>query len=202
MSCIRKPEDWLRKAQEIAKLGNWDQDPETGELWWSDQTYRLFSLDPQTQKMTFEIFITFVHPDDRELIEEVTNLALQSDEHPYKVEYRITIPGQSERYVYEEAHVERNENGKATRIVGIIQDISERKMVENELEKYKSQLEEMVEIKTRELRKTIQAMAGRENRMAELKKSILKLRKQLEDNGLKPVAGDPLTHPTNSSKTA
>ncbi|RLB62018.1 MAG: hypothetical protein DRG80_03170, partial [Deltaproteobacteria bacterium] len=113
-------------------MGNWDQDPETGQLWWSDQTYRLFGLDPQGRKMTFDDFISYVHPDDRELIINNTELALKSDEHPYRVEYRITFPNQLERYVFEAAHIERDNDGKATKIIGIIQDITERKRVELE----------------------------------------------------------------------
>lgn len=124
------PEDWLKKAQEIARLGNWDQDPETGELWWSDQTYSLFGLDPQGQKMTFETFLSFVHPDDRDLIYSTTESALRSDEFPYKVEYRVSLPGQDERHVYEEALIERDSGGCPTRIVGIIQDITNRKKAE------------------------------------------------------------------------
>jgi len=132
MDTIENLECWLKKAQEIARMGNWDQDPETGQLWWSDQTYRLFGLDPQGRKMTFDDFISYVHPDDRELIINNTELALKSDEYPYRSEYRITLPNQLERYVFEEAHIERDNDGKATKIIGIIQDITERKRVELE----------------------------------------------------------------------
>ena len=116
---------WLKQAQAIAKLGNWDQDPVTGELWWSDQTYLLFNLDPQKEKMTFDKFLQMVHPSDRQLILDRTVLALQSDDHPYNVEYRIVSPDNGVRFVYEEAIVERNEKGEPKKIIGIIQDITE-----------------------------------------------------------------------------
>ncbi len=122
---------WLRQAQSIAKLGNWDQDPVTGELWWSDQTYLLFNLDPQKEKMTFEKFLQMVHPDDRNLIIDRTELALKSDDHPYKMEYKITCPDNDERIVYEEARINRNDMGEPIRIIGIIQDITSSKRAED-----------------------------------------------------------------------
>ena len=146
MVSIRNPEDWLRKAQEIARLGNWDQDPKTGELWWSDQTYLLFGLDPQGQKMTFDTFLSYVNEEDRQRIKKTTELALSSDHHPYKIEYRITLPGQPERFVYEEAQVERDSDGQAIKIIGIIQDITERKTIENQLRQRESELKEAQKI--------------------------------------------------------
>ena len=146
MVSIRNPEDWLRKAQEIARLGNWDQDPRTGELWWSDQTYLLFGLDPQGQKMTFDTFLSYVNEEDQKRIKTTTELALSSDHHPYKIEYRVTLPGQTERFVYEEAQIERDSDGQATKIIGIIQDITERKTIENQLRQRESELKEAQKI--------------------------------------------------------
>ena len=68
----------------------------------------------------------------------------------------------------------------------------ERKRAKEELEKHREHLEELVKERTVELQKTINLMAGREVRMAELKKTIQKLRSQLEEAGMTPVADDPL----------
>jgi PAS domain S-box-containing protein len=75
---------------------------------------------------------------------------------------------------------------------GIIRDITARKQAEVELEKHQERLEELVEERTAELKKTINLMADRELRMAELKETIKKLRSQLESAGLSPIADDPL----------
>ncbi|MCK5343202.1 MAG: PAS domain S-box protein [Candidatus Heimdallarchaeota archaeon] len=77
-------------------------------------------------------------------------------------------------------------------IISIGRDITERKQAEQVLEKHQEHLEEMVDERTDKLRQTINLMAGRENRMAELKIVIEKLRKQLEEAGMTPVANDPL----------
>ncbi len=79
-------------------------------------------------------------------------------------------------------------------------EIADRKRAEEELAKHRDHLEELVEQRTKELqeqmeeqRKILILMAGREVRMADLKKVIKKLRKQLLDNGIHPFADDPLT---------
>ena len=78
-------------------------------------------------------------------------------------------------------------------MVGTVLDITARKQVEKELTKYREHLEELVGERTAELRKIVNAMAGREVRMIELKDVIRKLRVQLEGAGLEPVADDPLS---------
>jgi len=74
----------------------------------------------------------------------------------------------------------------------LFEEISTRKETEKELEKHKELLEEKVADRTRELQSLVNVMAGRENRMAELKKAIEQLRKQLQNAGMNPVADDPL----------
>ena len=71
-------------------------------------------------------------------------------------------------------------------------DFTERRKVEQDLEKYQTHLQELVEERTGELRQTISLMAGREVRMAELKETIKKLRGQIDEAGMVPVADDPL----------
>lgn len=73
-----------------------------------------------------------------------------------------------------------------------IRDITERKRAEKELRKYREHLEELVAQRTADLRKIVNAMAGREVRMAELKEVIRQLRTQLKGSGLEPVSNDPL----------
>ncbi len=71
-------------------------------------------------------------------------------------------------------------------------EITERKRVDEELREHRERLEELVRERTAELRKMVNFMAGREVRMADLKDVIRKLRAQLEEEGLTPVADDPL----------
>lgn len=137
--------DWVLRAQKIAQLGIWDQDPISNELWWSDETFRILGLDPQSIVPSFDTFLQMLHPDDRELVVKQTELALKSDDNPYKVEYRIIKPDNSERIIHEEALIERDEKGTPIKITGIIQDITDRKQAEAEREKLIKDLQETLE---------------------------------------------------------
>ena len=83
-------------------------------------------------------------------------------------------------------------HGKVTNAIVQHKDITEAKKAEEELRQHREHLEEMVRERTAELRTIVKAMSGREVRMAELKETIQKLRAQLEETGLTPVADDPL----------
>jgi len=125
--------DWVSRAQEIAHLGIWDQNPISDELWWSDETFRILGLEPQSIDPDFDAFLQLVYPEDRATIVEQTELSLESDDHSYNVDYRIIWADKSEHMIHEEALVERDEKGIPTKITGILQDITERKRMERTL---------------------------------------------------------------------
>ena len=142
---LRKSEASLVEAQRIAHLGNWDWDITNNELRWSDEIYRIFGLAPQQFGATYEAFLNSVHPDDRELVTESVNEALYESK-PYSVDHRIVLPDGSERVVHEQAEVLRDESGRAIRMVGTIQDITERKRVEEERARLRRRLEALWEM--------------------------------------------------------
>ncbi len=85
-----------------------------------------------------------------------------------------------------------DDKGNPLGIIAVGIDVTERKRTEEELEKHREHLKELVRERTDELQAMVNAMSGREMRMAELKEAIRSLRVQLEDAGLTPVADDPL----------
>ena len=177
---LRESENGLAEAQRIAHMGNWDLDLVKNELRWSDEIYRIFGLKPQEFGATYEAFLNTVHPDDREFVDTSYTKSVKSNTQ-YDIVHRIVRPDGEVRYVYEKAEVIKDETGKTIRSIGTVQDITERKEAEDALKK-----------STAELQIIVNAMAGREMRMAELKETIRELRAQLEEEGLTPVADDPL----------
>ena len=122
----------LSEAQRISSLGNWDWNIETNELWWSDETYRLFQLDHAAFDANYESFLAMVHPDDREFVDDSVRRAL-SGESSYAIDHRIVRTDGSERIVHERAEVWFDDAGKPVRMAGTVHDITERKKAENEL---------------------------------------------------------------------
>lgn len=136
---LRKSEKSLSEAQYIAQLGNWDWDIRKNKLYWSDEIYRIFGLFPQQFGATYEAFLDSVHPDDREFVKKAVNEALYERE-PYSIDHRIVLPDGTVRIVHEQAEVTFDEDGKPVRMLGTVQDITDRKKAEGELRKSYEQL--------------------------------------------------------------
>ena len=141
----RASEESLTRAQQIAHIGNWDWNIEADTLFWSDEIYRIFGLEPQQFKPTYKAFLEAVYPDDRAKLEEAVNQAVTRN-MPYDLTHRIMLPNGRVRYVHEQGRVECGESGEPKRMIGTVQDISERYLVEQELEKLFSAIKQAGEI--------------------------------------------------------
>jgi PAS domain S-box-containing protein len=123
----------LTEAQHIAHLGSWEWDIVHDTLIWSDETYRIFGLTPQQFDATYEAFMQVVHPDDRQRVEEGGRQAIEQGQ-AYSQDHRILLPGGTVRHVHEQGEATLKEGGRATRMAGTVQDITERKQAAQALE--------------------------------------------------------------------
>lgn len=121
----------LAEAQRVAHVGNWSIDLVTNVLEWSAETYRIFGYEPDSFQGTRQTFLAGVHPDDRALAEQVRQVALEGE--PMDYEHRVVRPNGEIRVVHERGYVVRDDAGKAIRIFGTVQDITERKQAEEEI---------------------------------------------------------------------
>ncbi len=147
---LKNAKETLLEAQKIAHIGNWDWNIVTNELSWSDEIYRIFGLAPQEFGATYEAFLNSVHPDDREFVTKSVNEAIY-DKKPYSIDHRIILPDGTQRIVHELGKVTFDKDDKPIRMLGTVQDITELKLIENELKKHRDNLEELVLERTREL---------------------------------------------------
>jgi PAS domain S-box-containing protein len=129
---LRESERKLEEAQRIAHVGYWDRDLGSDRINWSDETYRIFGLEPQSRPMTVDETRKLVHPDDWPVVVAAVREALKGGAR-YNVEYRVVRPGGETRVVHSQGDVTRDEAGEPRRMFGTVQDITERRRVEDRL---------------------------------------------------------------------
>jgi PAS domain S-box-containing protein len=120
---LKQSEKSLAEAQRMTHIGNWDWNLVTGEVYWSDETYRIFRLKPQELKVNYNTFLSYVHPDDRDRIDNAVNEALKGK--PFEVDYRIIRANGEERTAHEKAEVIFDDSKNPIRFIGTVQDITE-----------------------------------------------------------------------------
>ena len=122
---LRANEQRLADAQRMAHVGNWDWDVATDEIYWSDELFRIFGFQPRAFPVNFAIFLKSIHPDDVSRADEEVHLALEVGTG-YDTEYRIIRPDGEVRMIHSRGEVRVDERGKAQRMIGTLQDITER----------------------------------------------------------------------------
>jgi len=126
---IIKSEKKLEDAQRVGKLGSWELNLISNELSWSDEIYRIFELDPEQFKASYEAFIYIIHPEDREAVNQayVNSLVNRTN---YEIQHRLLMPDGRIKWVHERCETMYDTDGEPMRSLGTVQDISERKQME------------------------------------------------------------------------
>jgi PAS domain S-box-containing protein len=129
---VRQSEERLRYSQAFANIGTWDWNIQTGGMFWSERVAPLFGYSTGDLETTYGNFLLAVHPDDRELVVEAINECVESSVE-YSIEHRIVWPDGAIRWAQERGDVIRDAEGRPVRMLGVVQDITRRKMIEQEL---------------------------------------------------------------------
>jgi PAS domain S-box-containing protein len=125
---LRESERDLNRAQAVAHIGSWRLNVQRNQLLWSDEVHRIFGI-PKGTPMTYETFLSSVHPDDREYIDQKWKAALRGE--PYDIEHRIIV-GDEVKWVRERAEMEFDSKGEIKGGFGTVQDITEHKWSEEQ----------------------------------------------------------------------
>jgi len=134
----------LKGIQQIAHLGYWEFDIINNKLTWSDETYRIFHLNPQEIEVTYEIFLAKIHPKDRDMVNEVYLNSLKN-KIPYSIEHRLLLPLGEVKYVLERCKTYYNDKGVPTHSIGTILDITKQYGLKETLRKSKEKYRAIVE---------------------------------------------------------
>lgn len=122
----------LQQAQSLAHLGNWEFDVSTQRITWSDQLKKIFGLVPQDSTPTLKEHIQQIHPKDRERWLATVESAITLGKS-YEIDFRIIRPDKEIRYINARGEVFQSDSGQVLRLFGTVMDITDRKLLEQEL---------------------------------------------------------------------
>ena len=151
----------LNEAQRLAKVGSWELNLLTGNLVWSDEIFNIFEIDKKKFEATYEAFLKAIHPDDRDKVNQAYTDSLVSRK-TYEISHRLQMSDGTIKYVHETCESFFDHAHKPTRSVGTVQDVTEIKLAELELEKHRAHLEDLVEARTKELHETQDELVRKE----------------------------------------
>jgi PAS domain S-box-containing protein len=147
---LRLKDELLRLTSEMAKVGGWEFDPETGKGTWTDEVARIHDLDPALET-SIEIGLSFYIGDSRQRVEQAVQDAIQLAK-PYDLELEMVTAKGNHKWVRTMA-LPIVLDGKVIRVQGIFQDITERKEIEEALQVARLELERKVQERTAALSK-------------------------------------------------
>jgi len=128
----------IKYGQKLSKTGSWTLDNKSGEMFITYETYEILGINPEEFGGKLESFFSFVYPEDLDRVKEAVEGALEGLE--YDIEYRIITPDKQVKYVIEKTTIIFDEQNNAIKTIGIIQDITEQKLLENNLKEISDNL--------------------------------------------------------------
>src|ERR1700738_158749 len=138
-AALRHSEMYLTEAQRLNRTGSFGWNISSGEIFWSDETFRIFQCDRAT-KPTVELIVQRTHPEDRAAVRKTIDDASGTGKD-FEHEYRLLMPDGSVKYVHAVARAARNESG-SLEFIGAVMDVTVAKEVERKLRRSEAYLAE------------------------------------------------------------
>jgi PAS domain S-box-containing protein len=144
---LKRSEFYLAEAEKISRTGCWARNTATGELFWSEEEWRIFGLDPKKTELSYQVFLNLIHPDDRPSVEMMSANAVRSGK-PYDIPYRIIFNDGSIKYLHMVGNPVFHESGQIKEYIGVTMDVTERKRTEAALQEAQSELAQVARLTT------------------------------------------------------
>lgn len=125
----------LNIGQQLANVGSWKWEPQSGKVEWSNKVYDIYDINI-IEKPSIELFLKRVHPEDREIVQKALNNVMEFDEF-HDFEHRLKIPGKDIKWVRHSGEITFDAGGNATKVNGAVQDITKQKETQLKLEREK-----------------------------------------------------------------
>jgi PAS domain S-box-containing protein len=136
---LRRSEAYLSEAQRLSQTGSFGWDVSSGEIYWSEQTFRIFELDPKT-KITIDLIVKRTHPDDRAAVQQAIECASR-ERTEFALDHRRLMPDGSIKYLQVVGRPFTDE-GRRSEFVGAVTDITNHRRAEESLRKSEAYLAE------------------------------------------------------------
>ncbi len=136
---LKKSQVQLAQAQQIAHIGSWEWDLVTDKVSWSEETRRLYGFAPTDTGMRMDACVQRLHADDIDKVRNALKRAVETGE-PYDCDHRIVLPDRTERVMHGRGEVSFDDDGKAIKILGTAQDITQLRRNEEALRRSEEQL--------------------------------------------------------------
>ena len=134
LDVLRRSEATLRKLQRVAGIGSWEVELESGRMTWSESMFSIFGADPASFAGTYAEYRSRVHAEDAARVQAASAASRSvADGGLLDLEYRIVRPDGAVRTVHEHGEVTFDAAGKPVRAVGVVLDVTERRLTEAEL---------------------------------------------------------------------
>ncbi len=146
-SNLQNNESMLQKSQEISRVGSFEMDLKTSDVRWSNQLYKLFGMKKSGNVVDYEKVLSLIHPDDRERAITISSDAVKEGK-AYELEHRVIHPDGTILDLMVKGDVIYNEKNEPVKIVGTIQDITERNNIEKSLKESEERLRDFMESST------------------------------------------------------
>ena len=142
---LRRSEAHLAEAQRLSSTGSFSWRVATGEIIWSEQTYRIYEIDAALP-VTFDLVFTRIHPEEASWFQELLG-RVSSEGRDLEFEHRLRMPDHSVKYLHVVAHATRDRDGQLE-YIGAVQDVTERRRSEDALSKLRAELAHMARVTT------------------------------------------------------
>lgn len=137
---LRLTKERLERSQLFSNIGNWEWSITTGQVYWSTLAAPMFDSGHESLITDFDHFVNCVHVDDRQSVNSAISRCIEQAEK-YNIEHRVVWSDQSVHWLHQQGDVVRDAKGKAMQMVGVVQDITERKAKETQLHLFKQIIE-------------------------------------------------------------
>lgn len=143
---LKERQVMLEKALALGKMGIWTYDYATKQLNWSDEVYYIHRLFPHNKLSFFEMMNVF-YEEDKQNAQQTLRQCFE-EKKAFSAEFRILLPSGEIAYTKQIAVIDKNEKGDAVKVIGVIQDITQDKEIQEDLIESKNKAEESDRLKT------------------------------------------------------